>query len=361
MLLTRMPARRVAAAAGGHRHRHPAGARNRLRPRRRPLVGDPRRATIRHTFNRVPDYPARAPTWSTDGGAAAGSRCRVLQRTRRRCPMSRRRPAHPRPSTATPRPAGCPTRCRPRWANGCRSTSTTRSPMPRSPITPSATAVGAQVRRLEVATANGTTTLRFDQPGKPVTVALPYGETPWVRITAVATDDGSPGVQFGITDFSVTQYDANGFAHPVNLRHTVEVPGPPPGSAVAQWDLGSELLGPPGLHREPRRRALRRGDGAGTRGAGQPEPNADRAGTDLGDPDGVGARPPGSDAGRPDRATGHGPRRRRLRPDRRAGLRLRRHRRRPADRVDRTAARRAAPGGAHADADAARAHRGRPR
>jgi arabinofuranan 3-O-arabinosyltransferase len=110
-------------------------------------------------------------------------------------------------------------------------------------VTPSATAVGAQVRRIEISTVNGTSTLRFEEAGKPLTVALPYGESPWVRITAVATDDGSPGVQFGITDFSVTQYDANGFAHPVTLRHTVAVPGPPPNTAVAQWDLGSELLG----------------------------------------------------------------------------------------------------------------------
>jgi arabinofuranan 3-O-arabinosyltransferase len=118
-------------------------------------------------------------------------------------------------------------------------------------ITPSATAVGAQVRRIEVATVNGTSTLRFDQAGKPLTVALPYGETPWVRITAVATDDGSAGVQFGITDFTITQYDASGFAHPVNLRHTVVVPAPPANSAVAQWDLGSELLGRPGCAQAP--------------------------------------------------------------------------------------------------------------
>jgi arabinofuranan 3-O-arabinosyltransferase len=118
-------------------------------------------------------------------------------------------------------------------------------------ITPSATAVGAQVRRISVSTVNGTSTLRFDQAGKPLTVALPYGETPWMRITAVATDDGSAGVQFGITDFSVTQYDASGFAHPVSLRHTVLVPGPPPNSAVAQWDLGTELLGRPGCAQSP--------------------------------------------------------------------------------------------------------------
>ncbi|BBZ26239.1 membrane protein [Mycolicibacterium madagascariense] len=113
-------------------------------------------------------------------------------------------------------------------------------------ITPSATAVGAQVRRIEVSTATGSSTLRFDQAGKPLSGALPVGETPWVRFTAVATDDGSPGVQFGITDFAITQYDASGFAQPVNLRHTVDVPPPPPNSVVAQWDLGSELLGRPG-------------------------------------------------------------------------------------------------------------------
>lgn len=118
-------------------------------------------------------------------------------------------------------------------------------------ITPSATAVGAQVRRIEVSTVNGTTTLRFDEPGKPLSAALPFGETPWMRVTAVGTDDGSPGVQFGITDLSVTQYDASGFAHPVALRRTVDVPGPPAGSAIAQWDLGSELLGRPGCADAP--------------------------------------------------------------------------------------------------------------
>lgn len=118
-------------------------------------------------------------------------------------------------------------------------------------ITPSATAVGAQVRRIEVSTANGTSTVRFDEPGKPITVALPYGETPWLRLTAAGTDDGSGGVQFGITDLNVTQYDASGFAQPVSLRHTVLVPPPPPGSAVALWDLGSELLGRSGCAAGP--------------------------------------------------------------------------------------------------------------
>ncbi|MCV7106950.1 alpha-(1-_3)-arabinofuranosyltransferase [Mycolicibacterium chitae] len=110
-------------------------------------------------------------------------------------------------------------------------------------LTPSTSTIGAQVDRIAIETAGGTTTLRVDEPGQPVTVALPYGETPWVRITAAATRDGSGGVQFGITDLAVTQYDASGFAHPVDLRHTVKVPGPPPDSAVARWDLGAEFLG----------------------------------------------------------------------------------------------------------------------
>lgn len=113
-------------------------------------------------------------------------------------------------------------------------------------VTPSATAVGAQVTRMQISTVNGTTTARVDEPGRPITVALPNGETPWLRITAIGTDNGSAGVQFGITELAVTQYDASGFAFPVDVRHTVDVPGPPAGSAVGMWDLGSELQGRPG-------------------------------------------------------------------------------------------------------------------
>ena len=172
-------------------------------------------------------------------------------------------------------------------------------------ITPSATAVGAQVRRIEVSTATGTSTLRFDEPGKPLTVALPYGETPWLRFTAVSTDDGSPGVQFGITDFTVTQYDASGFAQPVSLRHTVVVPGPPPGSAVAQWDLGTDLLGRVGCADGPD--VVRC---AATMALSPEEPvNLSRTltvpeATSV-TTDGVGAGPTGAQPGRPDQPARH--------------------------------------------------------
>ena len=110
-------------------------------------------------------------------------------------------------------------------------------------LTPAVSTLGAQVNRIEIATANGTATLMVDQPGRPVAVALPYGETPWVRITATGTENGSSGVQFGITDLAITQFDASGYAHPVNLRHTAVVPAPPLGAPVAMWDLGSDTPG----------------------------------------------------------------------------------------------------------------------
>nr|WP_163720367.1 alpha-(1->3)-arabinofuranosyltransferase [Mycolicibacterium psychrotolerans] len=205
----------------------------------------------RNTFNRVPDYPSAG----TDpvSGAWDGGRLTVSS-------AASDSTALPNVSPASGPPAAIDGDSSTSWVSNSLQSAVGQwlqvdfdHPVTNATltVTPSATALGAQVRRLEVSTVTGTSTVRFDEPGKPVTVALPYGESPWVRITAVATDDGSPGVQFGITDLSVTQYDANGFAHPVNLRHTVEVPGPPPGSTVAQWDLGAELLGRPGCAAGP--------------------------------------------------------------------------------------------------------------
>ncbi|MBV8179768.1 MAG: DUF3367 domain-containing protein [Mycobacterium sp.] len=209
-------------------------------------VGDARR-----TFNRVPDYPT--PGAETVYGAWTGGRLTVSS-------SSSDATALPDVAPATSAAAAIDGDSATAWvSNGLQSAvgqwlqvdfdhPVTNSVIT---ITPSATAVGAQVRRIEVSTATGTTTLRFDEAGKPLTAALPYGETPWVRVTAIGTDDGSAGVQFAITDLSITQYDASGFAHPVDLRHTALVPGPPPNAAVAQWDLGSELLGRPGCAEGP--------------------------------------------------------------------------------------------------------------
>jgi arabinofuranan 3-O-arabinosyltransferase len=205
----------------------------------------------RHTFNRVPDYPA--PGAATVYGGWTGGRLTVSS-------SSADATALPDVATATSPAAAIDGDPATAWvSNGLQSAVGQwlqvdfDHPVTNAliTITPSATAVGAQVRKIQVSTVTGTTTLRFDEAGKPLTAALPVGETPWMRITAIGTEDGSPGVQFGITDLSITQYDASGFAHPVDLRHTVAVPNPPPDTAVARWDLGSELLGRPGCAEGP--------------------------------------------------------------------------------------------------------------
>jgi arabinofuranan 3-O-arabinosyltransferase len=204
-------------------------------------VGDARR-----TFNRMPDYPSVGA--ETVYGAWTGGRMTTSS-------SSSDSTALPDVATAASPAAAIDADSATAWVSNALQSAVGQwlqvdfdHPVTNSviTITPSATTVGAQVRRVEIETATGTTTLRFDEAGKPVTAALPYGETPWVRITAIGTDDGSPGVQFAITDLSITQYDAKGFAHPINIRHTALVPAPPPNAAVAQWDLGSEPLGRPG-------------------------------------------------------------------------------------------------------------------
>jgi len=205
----------------------------------------------RHTYNRVPDYPVAG----TDVvfGSWTGGRITVSSSSSDSTAMPDAAPATSPTAAIDGDPATA-------WVSNALQAAVGQwlqvdfdHPVTNAvmTITPSATAVGAQVRRIQIETANGSTTLRFDEAGKPLTVALPYGETPWVRLTAAATNDGSAGVQFGVTDLSITQYDASGFAHPVNLRHTVLVAGPPPGSAITGWDLGSELLGRPGCAQAP--------------------------------------------------------------------------------------------------------------
>jgi len=205
----------------------------------------------RHTFNRVPDYPT--PGADTVYGGWSGGRLTASS-------SSSDSTVLPDVATAASPAAAIDSDSATAWvSNGLQSAVGQwlridfDHPVANSviTITPSATTIGAQVRRVEVETATGTTTLRFDEAGKPTTAALPYGETPWVKITAIGTNDGSPGVQFAITDLSITQYDAGGFAHPVDLRHTALVPAPPTKSVVAQWDLGSEPLDRPGCAMGP--------------------------------------------------------------------------------------------------------------
>jgi arabinofuranan 3-O-arabinosyltransferase len=201
---------------------------------------------VRHTYNRVPDYPT--PGAVTVLGGWTGGRLTASS-------SSSDATALPDVAPGTSPAAAIDSDPATAWVSNALQAAVGQwlqvdfdHPVTNGiiTITPSSTAVGAQVRRIQLSTVNGTTTLRFDEAGKPLSVALPYGETPWVRIMAIGTDDRSSGVQFGITELSVTQYDASGFAHPIALRHTALVPGSPPNSAVTRWDLGSELLGRPG-------------------------------------------------------------------------------------------------------------------
>jgi len=205
----------------------------------------------RHTYNRVPDYPV--PGADPVYGAWTGGKITVSSSSADSTAMPDVAPATSAAAAIDGDPATA-------WVSNSLQAAVGQwlrvdfdHPLTNAAITltPSASAVGAQVRRILVETANGSTTLRFDEPGKPLAAALPYGETSWVRVTAAGTDDGSAGAQFGITDLSITQYDASGFAHPVDLRHTVLVPGPPAGTEVTGWDLGSDLLGRPGCAAGP--------------------------------------------------------------------------------------------------------------
>ena len=230
----------------------------------------------RHTFNRVPDYPAGDTRMVY--GDWTGGRISVSS-------SAADSTALPNVAPATGPAAAIDGDSSTSWVSNALQSAVGQwlqvdfdHPVTNATITitPSATAVGAQVRRIEVSTVNGTSTLRFDEAGKPLTAALPYGETPWVRITAVGTDDGSPGVQFGITDFTVTQYDASGFAHPSSCatpswcpaRH--RIPLSRNGIWVRSCSAGRAAP-------RARRRALCGGDGVVAGGAGEPEPHADRA------------------------------------------------------------------------------------
>ena len=205
----------------------------------------------RHTFNRVPDYQvpgARLVYGGWSGGRLSTSSSAADATALPNVAQASGAPAAIDGDSATSWVSNALQAAVGQWLQVDFDHAVTNATLT---VTPAVSTIGAQVDRLEVATANGTTTLRLDQPGKPVSAALPYGETPWVRITAAGTEDGSSGVQFGITDLAITQFDANGYAHPVNLRHTVQVPGPPQGAPVAMWDLGSDTSGRPGCIGSP--------------------------------------------------------------------------------------------------------------
>ena len=255
----------------------------------------------RHTFNRVPDYPA--------GDTAHGARrldrrpdlrCRVRRRTPPHCPTSRPRPA---PTAAIDGDSSTS------WVSNALQSAVGQwlqvdfdHPVTNATITitPSATAVGAQVRRIEISTVNGTSTLRFDEAGQ----AADRGAA--LRRDAVGADHRGRHRR-RVARRAVRHHRLH--RHPVR-RLRLRPPdraAPHRLGARAATELRCRTVGsgfgaarPFRLRRRARRRALRGDDGAVAGGAGEPEPHADGARADIGDPDGVGAAAAGPQSGRPD-------------------------------------------------------------
>lgn len=109
-------------------------------------------------------------------------------------------------------------------------------------ITTSAVALGQPVQWMELSTPNGSTRVRVDRQGTPVTVSLPGGRTDWIRITATHTEDGSSGIQFGISEVEIEDFSA-GEPRMVPIVHRTVLPPTPPGARVTEWNLSQEFPG----------------------------------------------------------------------------------------------------------------------
>ncbi|MFG2185019.1 alpha-(1-_3)-arabinofuranosyltransferase domain-containing protein [Nocardia iowensis] len=107
----------------------------------------------------------------------------------------------------------------------------------------SAAAIGDPVKWVEVRTANGTVTTRIPEPGAPVSVSLPAGKTRWVTITAIRTESGKRGGQFGISELTLDDYSVRDLPVRVDIRHRTVLPPTPAGAQVRGWDLGQEFPG----------------------------------------------------------------------------------------------------------------------
>ncbi len=110
-------------------------------------------------------------------------------------------------------------------------------------LTTSAGTIGDPIKWLEITTPNGSTAARVDKPGEPITVSLPGGGTPWVRVTAKSTLSGTRGSQFGISELSVEDYSNIDDPKPVSIVHRAVLPKTPAGADVSAWELGQEFPG----------------------------------------------------------------------------------------------------------------------
>ncbi|WP_084509516.1 alpha-(1-_3)-arabinofuranosyltransferase domain-containing protein [Nocardia pseudovaccinii] len=110
-------------------------------------------------------------------------------------------------------------------------------------LTTSAAAIGDPVKWVEVRTANGSVSARIPEPGMPVSISLPAGKTDWLTITAIRTEDGTRGGQFGISELTLDDYTDRSAPVRVDIRHRTVLPPTPAGAQVRAWDLGQEFPG----------------------------------------------------------------------------------------------------------------------
>ncbi|WP_424108270.1 alpha-(1-_3)-arabinofuranosyltransferase [Nocardia farcinica] len=120
-------------------------------------------------------------------------------------------------------------------------------------LTTSAAAIGDPVKWVEVRTANGSVSARITEPGAPVSLSLPAGRTEWLTITAIRTEGGTGGGQFGISELSLDDYSVRDAPVPVQIRHHTVLPPTPAGGTVLGWDLGQEFPGRNGCFDAPDR------------------------------------------------------------------------------------------------------------
>ncbi|MCE4266495.1 DUF3367 domain-containing protein [Rhodococcus globerulus] len=110
-------------------------------------------------------------------------------------------------------------------------------------LTTSAAAIGAPVKWLEISTPNGTKAVKVDRPGEPVAVSIPGGTTPWVRVTATHTENGSAGTQFGISELSVEDFSDRSAPTFVPITFDTVLPAVPNDASVTSWNLTQEFPG----------------------------------------------------------------------------------------------------------------------
>ncbi|WP_442239834.1 alpha-(1-_3)-arabinofuranosyltransferase domain-containing protein [Rhodococcus sp. TAF43] len=208
---------------------------------------DPRR-----TYNAVPDYPV--PDAPLVHGEWSGATITVSSAASDATQLGGTAPGSGPAATVDGDPAtawlsnGLET-ARGQWLRLDFDTPITRGMLH---LTTSPAAFGPPVKWLRIETPNGSTSVKVDKPGKPVDVSLPSGTTPWLRILATHTEDGSPGFQFGISDLTVDDY-SSGTPVPVPIVHRTVLPPTPDGAAVRGWDLGQELPGRSGCAEGPDR------------------------------------------------------------------------------------------------------------